>query len=86
MQAAFSGIVDDPSMKYKDLVVSQLAKARGQELSRSKLLKINWNKFDGDVLDRILRNLTDAGMLDTYTKKNPKRGVSIMYRLVDSGM
>jgi len=84
MKAAFSGIVDDPSMKYKDMIVSQLAKAPGQELSRADLLKKNWNRFDGQILDRILTNLSDAGMLDQYSKK-AKKGVIIMYKLIDTG-
>jgi len=72
MKAAFSGIVDDPSMKYKDMIVSQLAKSPGQEMSKAALLKKNWNKFDGLVLDRIIINLEEAGMLDQYSKKNGK--------------
>ena len=83
MKAAFSGIVDDPSMKYKDMIVSQLAKSPGQEMSKAALLKKNWNKFDGLVLDRIIINLEEAGMLDQYSKKTGK-SVSIMYKLIDS--
>ncbi len=84
MKAAFSGIVDDPSLKYKDRVVGQLAKAKGQELSRAELIKKNWNNFDGPVLDRIILNLVDAGMLDSYNKRVKKKSI-IMYKLIDSG-
>jgi len=84
MKETFSGIVDDPALKYKDMIVSQLAKAPGQEMSRADLLKKNWNRFDGQILDRIITNLIDAGMLDNYTMK-AKKGVKIMYKLVDVG-
>jgi hypothetical protein len=84
MKAAFSGIVDDPALKYKDMIVSQLAKASGQEMTRAEILRKNWNKFDSQVLDRIITNLTDAGMLDTYSKKHGK-GVVLMYKLIDTG-
>jgi len=84
MKSAFSGIVDDPALKYKDMIVSQLAKTDGHTLSRAELLKKNWNRFDGQTLDRIITNLIDARMVDTYSEK-AKRGVNIMYKLVDSG-
>lgn len=83
MQAAFSGIVDDPTLKYKDLIVSQLAKSPNQQMSKAQLLKKNWNKFDGVVLERIVNNLTDANMLDSFTQKSGK-GVDIIYKLVNS--
>jgi len=83
MQAAFSGIVDDPALRYQDSIISQLAKSPRQELSRAQILKKNWNKFDGQILDRILNKLTEANMLDTFSRKEGKR-TAIIYKLVNS--
>ena len=83
MQAAFSGIVDDPALKYKDLIVSQLAKSPSQQMSKADLLKKNWNKFDSIVLDRIVTNLIDANMVDFFSQKRGK-SVDIIYKLISS--
>lgn len=80
MVDAFSGIVDDPALKYKDSVLSQIARAPGQTISRADLLRKNWNKFDGVILDRIIANLTDARIIKCENKTG-----QIWYTLVDVG-
>ena len=83
MSKAFSGVVDDPALKYKDYVVAQLAKSPGMCMTKSQLLRQNWNKFDGLVLDRIIINLVDAKMIKTFTTKSTE-GVDINYQLIDT--
>jgi hypothetical protein len=83
MGKAFSGVVDDPALKYKDFVLAQIAKEPGMTTTRSTLLRRNWNKFDGVVLDRIINNLVDAKMLTSYTRK-AKDGLDVVYNLLTS--
>jgi hypothetical protein len=71
MADAFSGVVDDPGMKYKDTVLSQISVSPGHKLTRSELLRKNWNRFDGVVLDRIVSNLVDAQMVKVGTVVTP---------------
>ena len=80
MGDAFSGVVSDPALKYKDAVMSQIARAPGQEVSRSAILKKNWTKFDGVVLDRIVANLIDAHAIDRVTQAHG-REIDIIYRV-----
>jgi len=82
MSKAFSGVVDDPALKYKDFVVAQIAKEPGMEITRSALLRKNWNKFDGQILDRIVTNLIDAKMV-TATSRQLKQGRDVVYQLID---
>ena len=81
MGKAFAGVVDDPAMKYKDFIVAQIAKEPGMSMTRSELLRKNWNKFDGMVLDRIIVNLVDAKMLRSYTRQ-AKEGRDVVYELL----
>ena len=82
MVEAFAGVVDDPSLKYKDLIVSQIAKAPGMTISRAQILRLNWNKFDSVVLDRIIQNLAEANMVSQKTLH--KNGQSeVLYSLTD---
>lgn len=80
MTDAFSGIVDDPALKYKDLVLGQIARAPGQTISRAELLRKNWTKFDGVILDRIITNLCEARVV----KPDNIQG-QLWYTLVDPG-
>jgi len=81
MGNAFSGVVDDPALKYKDTIVVQLARSPNQEMFKSTLLKANWHKFDSVILDRIITNLVDAKMVETHTKQT-SQGVDVLYKLV----
>lgn len=83
MSKAFSGVVDDPALKYKDFVVSQIAKEPGMEITRAMLLRKNWNKFDGQVLDRIITNLIDAKMVAMHIRQS-RQGRDVIYQLIDS--
>ena len=85
MVQAFSGVVDDPALKYKDTILSQIATAPGQNLTRSALLRKNWNKFDGQVLDRIVTNLCDARVIVSKVQHTGNR-TDIVYQLIDTGM
>jgi len=60
MAGAFVGVVDDPVLRYKDLVLGQISRAPGHSAARSEILKKNWNRFDGLVLDRIVTNLIET--------------------------
>uniref|UniRef100_A0A6M3KJ98 Putative primase n=1 Tax=viral metagenome TaxID=1070528 RepID=A0A6M3KJ98_9ZZZZ len=68
MAEAFSGVMTDPALRYKDLVVSMLARAPSHTLTRDEILRKQWHKFDGVVLDRIVTNLIEAKMVKSYTK------------------
>jgi len=85
MAEAFSGIVDDPSMKYRDTVLSQIARAPAQQITRSEVLRKNWNRFDGMVLDRIITNLVDMKIIQVGSKVSPQ-GKDALYRLIDTGV
>lgn len=63
MGEAFSGVVADPVLRYKDAVLSQIVRSPGQRTTRADILKKNWNRFDGIVLDRIINNLAEARMI-----------------------
>lgn len=79
MGEAFSGVVDDPVLKYKDMIVSQICREPGQRITRSDLLRKNWNRFDGIVLDRIAQNLIEAKML----RCDNQQGV-VWYQIIDT--
>jgi len=85
MVQAFAGVVDDPALKFKDLILSQIAVTSGQTLTRSELLRKNWNKMDGQTLDRIITNLVDARVIKSQSKYKGNQ-VDIVYTLIDSGM
>ena len=85
MVQAFSGVVDDPALKYKDTILAQIATAPGQNLTRSALLRKNWNKFDGQILDRIATNLCDARVIESRSRQTGNR-TDIVYQLIDTGM
>lgn len=82
MGGAFSGIVEDPAMKYKDLVLSHIVKAPGMSITRAKLLKDNWHKFGPEVLDRIIHMLEETKVVES-TAKSIKGKSHIVYTLVD---
>lgn len=81
MKESFAGVVDDPALKYKDMVVSQLAKAPDQSMTKADLLRKNWNRFDHQVLDRIIQNLEESGMLQIGAKKM-QQGTTPLYKLI----
>lgn len=82
MSKAFSGVVDDPALRYKDYILAQIAKAPDMTISRSILLRQNWNRFDGVVLERIINNLTEAKMVKSFTTRKGQ-DVDVMYKLID---
>lgn len=63
MGDAFSGVVDDPGLRFKDHVLAEIARSPNQRVTRSHLLRKFWTKFDGIVLDRIMQNLIDARLV-----------------------
>uniref|UniRef100_A0A6M3IIP0 Uncharacterized protein n=2 Tax=viral metagenome TaxID=1070528 RepID=A0A6M3IIP0_9ZZZZ len=83
MADTFSGVVEDPALKYKDAVLSQLARAPGLKLTRAELLRTNWHKFDGMILDRIIRNLEEARVIDVGSMVAGKSR-QVVYKLIDS--
>lgn len=80
MGSALSGIVDDPALKYKDMVLGQISRGTNNSCLRSDLLKKNWHKFDGVILDRIMTNLVDAHVVTSERKLTPNSS-DILYRL-----
>jgi len=84
MCKTFSGVVDDPALKYKDLVLGQIARAHEQIMTREDLLKKNWTKFDGVILDRIITNMNEAGFVIGCTVMINKKK-KIAYKLIKQG-
>lgn len=82
MSEAFSGVVDDPVLKYKDYIMSQIASSPTLSISRSAILRKNWNKFDGIVLDRITTNLIDSRVI-TAGRETINGNTEIVYKLLD---
>jgi len=69
MGQVFSGIVDDPTLKYKDNVLSLISRSPGHEIPRSDILRANHNRFDSLVLDRIITNLIEEDYILTTTRQ-----------------
>ena len=80
MGEAFSGVVDDPVLRYKDAVVAVIVRSPNHEATRSEILRKFWNRFDGGILDRIIANLVDARIVESYAKSN----VGIVYKIIDT--
>lgn len=85
MVKAFAGVVDDPALKYKDMILTQIAVTPGQNLTRSQILRKNWNRFDGQILDRIIANLIDARVIKSESVRRGRQ-MEVVYTLIDSGM
>lgn len=82
LASAFSGVVDDPVLKYKDTIVSQIARNPKLELTKSELLRANWNKMDGVTLERIMNNLIEAKVVKMC--RVTKAGeTDVMFRLIE---
>lgn len=82
MAKAFAGIVEDPALRYKDTVLSYIARSADLKRSRDEILKWGWRKFDGQVLDRIMTNLVEAKVVrsDPEVVGTERK---IMYKIID---
>uniref|UniRef100_A0A6M3IJ38 Putative primase n=1 Tax=viral metagenome TaxID=1070528 RepID=A0A6M3IJ38_9ZZZZ len=69
MAKAFSGVVEEPSLKYRDLVVSQITSSPGHSITKAELLRKNWNRFDAKTLATIIDNLSAANIIKTPIQK-----------------
>lgn len=76
MGGVFSGLVSDPSLRYKDYVLALLARATNQTMTRVEILRKGWNRFDGIILDRIITNLIDMHVVEQV----PTPGM-VVYRI-----
>jgi hypothetical protein len=83
MGKALSHVVDDPALKYKDAVISFIVNQPGHRTSRVAILKKFWNRFDSDMLDRIIRNAIECRTIKQYAVHQGKVS-DIMYEIVDS--
>lgn len=86
MGEAFSGVVEDPALKYQDLVLSQLSSSPGMQLTRAELLRKNYHKFDYVVLDRIVANLEARRVTESSVRRTPKGKSEVVYRVIDVGL
>lgn len=77
MASAFSGIVDDPSLRYRDRVLSQITRSANGELTRTQILQMNWSQFDGVALQRIMQGLIEAGKVITDSKQIGTKKVTV---------
>lgn len=83
MGKALSHVVDDPALRYKDAVVSFIVNQPGHRATRVNILKKFWNRFDSDMLDRIIRNAIECRTIRQYTVHQGKTS-DIMYEILDS--
>lgn len=85
MSEAFAGVVEDPALKYRDLVVAQISRSPGYQLSRVELLRKNWHKFDDQVLGRILDNLVSSRVIEINVMRTAQGRAEQVCKLIDSG-
>jgi len=85
MSEAFAGVVEDPALKYRDLVVAQISRSPGYQLSRVELLRKNWHKFDDQVLGRILDNLVSSRVIEISVMRTAQGRAEQVCKLIDSG-
>jgi hypothetical protein len=64
------------------IVLKELLRRPGHEMSRQNLLRVGWGDFDSIVLDRIITTLSEAGALKTYNK-NISGKLTVMYQMPD---
>jgi len=83
MGDAFAGIVEDPALRYQDLVTAQISTSPGMQISRAELLRKNYHKFDYVVLDRITTNLHGRGIIEVTNQRAKGGRIEIMYRMID---
>lgn len=81
MTLSFAGIVGDPSLRWQDKVLGQLARAPGGFLTTSELLRYNWNRFNSQTLDSIMRNLGDMNVV--ASEHRPGKGMG--WKLTEKG-
>ena len=83
MGRALAHVVDDPALRYKDMTLSFIVSSPGHRASRTAILKKFWNRYDSDMLDRIIRNMTECRIIQTYPVHTGKTS-DIMYEIVDT--
>ena len=82
MGKALAHVVDDPAMRYKDIVLSFLLNSPGHRATRVEVLKKFWNRFDSDMLDRVMRSCIEARLVKQYTTHEGKVS-NIMYEIAE---
>lgn len=83
MGRALSHVVDDPALRYKDAVISYIVNQPGHRATRVSILKKFWNRFDSDMLDRIIRNALECRTIKQYAIHKGKQS-DIMYEISDT--
>jgi hypothetical protein len=83
MGKALSHVVDDPALKYKDAVISFIVNQPGHRATRVAILKKFWNRFDSDMLDRIIRNAIECRTIKQYAVHQGKTS-DIVYEICDT--
>jgi len=80
MGKALAHVIDDPALRYKDSVVSYIVNQPGHRATRVAILKKFWNRFDSDMLDRIIRNALECRTIKQYSVHQGKTS-DIMYEI-----
>jgi hypothetical protein len=84
MTGAFSGIVDDPAMRYRDHVLRTIQKSSGCQQYRSAILRQHWTRLDSVVLDRIITSLEQSNIITAHiTTNHLTKKPDIMYTICD---
>ena len=83
MGKALSMVVEDPGLRFKDMVLGYIINCPGHRATRTEILKKFWNRIDSDVLDKVIRNCMEARVVKMYPV-NVKGDQCIMYEITDS--
>lgn len=77
MWKAYELVGATPSLKYADLILSQLKKSGGR-LTRSQVLHKNWNKLDAETLSEVMRYLEESDMVKSLPSASGKGTVYVL--------
>lgn len=82
MTGAFSGVVDDPAMRYRDTILRAIKLNPGYCAYRSDLLRLHWSRIDATALDRIINSLLQAAII-TSTPCTHRSRQDVKYTITD---
>lgn len=85
MGQTFAGVVEDPALKYRDLVLAQISRAPGFQLTKAEILRKNWHRFDDLVLTRILDNLVTSRVVTLKQMRTSDKKIEQVCKLIDTG-
>jgi len=85
MAKALAHVVEDPALRYKDLVISFILASPGRRATRREILRKFWSRFDQDVLDRVMKNCIECRLIRQYGVTIQSMS-EIMYEIDDTSI